>query len=114
MAKSNKATGLIIADVSSKDHVLVKVPGIEKTGWKSDFLDVCVDMMFALSESKIAQILSITSTLPSYILETKRPPEISAELGSELQIKHCTPASNEAFTRLLPWTSSLPGSFKIF
>jgi hypothetical protein len=52
--------------------------------------------------------------VPSYILETKRPPEIAAELGSVLQTKHCTPASKAALTKFFPWISSLPGSSLIF
>ena len=114
MAKCNKVTGLVIGDMFPKDHILVKIPGIKNTSRKSDFFDVCVDVIFSLKQSKIAQIVDVTGMLPSYILDTKRPPEICAELGSELQIKHWTPASNEAFTRFLPWTSSLPGSSRIF
>ena len=46
---------------------------------------------------------------PSYICDTKRPAEISFELGSVLQIKHSTPASEAALTRFRPCSSSLAG-----
>lgn len=39
--------GCIIGNVLPEDHVLIKVSSIKKTGGKSDFLDICVDMVLA-------------------------------------------------------------------
>jgi hypothetical protein len=92
--KLNHIVGLVIGDVFTKDHIFVEIACIENTGRKSDCLDIGIDMVFSLKKKgSVNSHQSPKLNVPSYILETKRPPEICAELGSELQIKHCTPAA---------------------
>jgi hypothetical protein len=87
MTKFNYVISLIIANMSTKDHIFIKIAGIKNARRKSEFPDVRINMMFSLfNQLKVTKFA--TGALPSYILETKRPPEICAELGSELQMKH--------------------------
>ena len=48
MAKLNHVGSLVVANVSAKDHVFVKVARIKNARRKSDSFDVRVDMVFAL------------------------------------------------------------------
>jgi hypothetical protein len=50
MAKVNHVVGLIVGNVFTEDHVLIKIPGVENTCGNSDFLDIRVDMMFTLHQ----------------------------------------------------------------
>jgi hypothetical protein len=48
MTEFNHIRGLVISNVSAKDHVFVEIACVENTGRKSNFLDVIVDMIFSL------------------------------------------------------------------
>ncbi len=102
MTELNHVGNLVVSDVFAKDHIFVEIACIENTGRKPNLLNVCINMVFAWIRGQLKGIKDESAMVPSYIFETKRPPEIWAELGSELQIKHCTPASNDALTKFLP------------
>jgi hypothetical protein len=48
VAKFNYIVGLVEGDVFAKDHIFVEIACIEKTGWKSDFLDIGIDVVLSL------------------------------------------------------------------
>jgi hypothetical protein len=48
MVKLDHVGGVVIANVSAKNHVFVKIARIKNARGKPNFLDVRVDMIFAL------------------------------------------------------------------
>ena len=52
MPEVNNVVGLVIGDMFTEDHVLIKVPCIKDAGRKSDLLDIRVDVIFAFGKLK--------------------------------------------------------------
>jgi hypothetical protein len=48
MAKFDHVDGLVITNMSAENHIFVKIARIKNACGESDFLNVCVDMVFTL------------------------------------------------------------------
>ncbi len=63
--KLDHVFGLVILDMSSEDHVLVEVAGVQYACWKSNIFDVVINMILAYRSQQSNTRLSTKTLLPS-------------------------------------------------